>query len=87
MTPRATGAQIFAARQPTTTSQQDDLFLLLLSADPAALSFTLPEAKVNGRWKVVFDTAQPADVEPERFLEPKAAYRLSPRSFVLLHDV
>ncbi|HYN38185.1 MAG TPA: hypothetical protein VES39_02930, partial [Rhodospirillales bacterium] len=83
---RTLGALLFAAKQPTTTSVEDDLFVLLLSADPAAISFVLPAPKLHGQWQVVFDTARPEQADDAIAHPVGKPYPLSPRSFVLLHD-
>jgi isoamylase len=83
---RTLGAMLFAAKQPTTTSVEDDLFVLLLNADPAPLSFVLPVAKLHGGWRVVFDTARPQRDDGDVVHPVGKPYSLSPRSIVLLHD-
>jgi hypothetical protein len=77
---------VFAAKQPTTTSHEDDLFLLLMSARADQISFTLPEAKLHGRWRLVFDTARLDEEDRDRTYESHKAYPMMARSFVLLHD-
>ncbi|MGE5600987.1 MAG: glycogen debranching protein GlgX [Pseudomonadota bacterium] len=83
---RCLGALVFAAKQPTTTSHDDDLFLMLMSARADQISFSLPEAKLHGRWRLVFDTARPDEESRNRMYESRKGYPMMPRSFVLLHD-
>jgi isoamylase len=83
---RCLGALVFAAKQPTTTSHDDDLFLMLMSARAEQISFALPEAKLHGRWRLVFDTARPDEESRNRMYESRKGYPMMPRSFVLLHD-
>ena len=80
------GAMIFAARQPTTTSVDDDLFLIILNADASEMAFLLPQPRLHGRWQVVLDTARPEIAEGDSLHSPSSPYMLCPRSFVLLHD-
>ncbi|MGE5442094.1 MAG: hypothetical protein ACM3Q0_03410, partial [Bacteroidota bacterium] len=70
----------------TTTSHDDDLFLMLMSARAEQISFVLPEAKLHGRWRLVFDTARPDEEDRSRIYESRKGYPMRPRSFVLLHD-
>jgi glycogen operon protein len=81
------GAMVFAAKQPTTTSVDDDLFLMLMSAHAEPITFVLPEAKLHGRWRVVFDTARPNEHYRKRTYDGRKGYPLLPCSFVLLHDL
>ena len=83
---RCLGALVFAAKQPTTTSHDDDLFLMLMSARAEQISFALPEAKLHGRWRLVFDTARPDEESRNCMYESRKGYPMMPRSFVLLHD-
>ena len=85
-TARCLGALVFAAKQPTTTSHDDDLFLMLMSARAEQISFTLPEAKLHGRWRLVFDTARLDEEDRSCTYESRKGYPMMPRSFVLLHD-
>jgi isoamylase len=85
-TMRCLGALVFAAKQPTTTSHDDDLFLMLMSARAEQISFALPEAKLHGRWQLVFDTARPDEEGRNRMYESRKSYPMMARSFVLLHD-
>jgi glycogen operon protein len=81
---RTLGALLFAAKQPTTTSVEDDLFVLLMNADPAARSFMLPAPKLHSRWRLIFDTARPEHAD-EALHPAGKPYPLSARSCVLLH--
>ena len=81
------GALVFAAKQPTTTSREDDLFLMLMSAAAESIAFVLPPPKLHGRWRLVFDTARPDETERERTYQGGKGYPLLPSSFVLLHDL
>jgi len=83
---RCLGARVFAAKQPTTTSVENDLFLMLMSANPGPLEFLLPEAPFSGQWRMVFDTARPELDNQETTYAGRKAYPFSSRSFVLLHD-
>ncbi|QLH38732.1 MAG: hypothetical protein HWD60_06960 [Defluviicoccus sp.] len=58
-TQRCLGAMVFAAKQPTTTSVENDLFLMLMCTNPDQINFVLPEAPLSGKWRLVFDTARP----------------------------
>jgi glycogen operon protein len=63
----------------------DDTLLLILNADEEAIGFRLPDGARNG-WRLIADTSRaelvPADDGPRH--EGGNAYRLSPRSVVLL---
>ena len=83
---RCLGALVFAAKQPTTTSRQDDLFLMLACAQADPLSFALPDPVLHGRWRLIFDTARPDEEKQDRTYTAGSAYPLLARSFVLLHD-
>ncbi|MBK8175189.1 MAG: glycogen debranching protein GlgX [Rhodospirillales bacterium] len=82
---RCLGALIFAAKQPTTTSVDNDLFVLLMSTLPNEIPFVLPEGKLCSQWQLVFDTAQPGLSAPSAVFTPGSSYSVSSRSFVLLH--
>jgi isoamylase len=84
---RCLGAMVFAAKQPTTTSREDDLFLMLMSASAEATPFTLPKAKLHGHWRLVFDTARPDEADWDGIYVAGKDFPLLPRSFVLLHDI
>ena len=84
---RCLGAIVFAAKQPTTTSHEDDLFLMLMSAAAESISFVLPKPKLHRHWRLVFDTARPEEFEQERGYLGGKSYSLLSRSFVLLHDI
>ena len=81
------GALVFAAKQPTTTSREDDLFLMLMSAAAESIAFVLPPAKLHGRWRLVFDTARPDETERDRTYQGCKGYPVLPSSFVLLRDL
>jgi glycogen operon protein len=83
---RTLGAVLFAAKQPTTTSVEDDLFVLIMNADSAAVSFVLPSAELHGRWRVIFDTARPEQMAGEVVHPVGKPYNVAARSCVLLHD-
>ena len=82
------GAVLFAARQPTTTSVEDDLFVILLNGDRDEMSIRAAgaaAARGAGRW--CFDTARPETVESATVHHRRQALsRFFARSFVLLHD-
>jgi pullulanase/glycogen debranching enzyme len=78
---------VFAAKQPTTTSREDDLFLMLMSASAESTPFTLPKAKLHGHWRLVFDTARPDEADWDGIYVGGKDFPLLPRSFVLLHDI
>jgi glycogen operon protein len=66
--------------------QPPELFLILLNAHDGPLSFTLPEPRFNGRWRIEFDTARP-DGESTNITYGKAErFPLLARSCVLLRD-
>ncbi|MFO1112824.1 MAG: glycogen debranching protein GlgX [Rhodospirillales bacterium] len=83
---RTLGAMVFAARQPTTTSLEDDLFIILLNAAAGEVTFVLPEPRLHGHWQVVLDTGRPEVVDNPAVHPAGNPYILTPRSFVLLHD-
>jgi hypothetical protein len=83
---RCLGALVFAAKHPTTTSHDDDLFLMLMSSRAEKVSFILPEAKLHGRWRVLFDTARLDEEDQGRIYQSRKSYSMMARSFVLLHD-
>jgi glycogen operon protein len=83
---RCLGAMVFAAKQPTTTSREDDLFLMLMSASAKSTPFTLPKAKLHGHWRLIFDTARPDEADWDGVYVGGKDFPLLPRSFVLLHD-
>ena len=90
-TSRCLGALVFAAKQPTTTSAEDDLFVMLMSTQPQPVSFVLPEPKLYRHWRLIFDTARDDAASHARdnatIYDGRKAYALLPRSFVLLHAV
>lgn len=85
-TQRCLGAMVFAAKQPTTTSVENDLFVMLMCTNPDQINFVLPEAPLSGKWRLVFDTARPEHGFGETTYPGRNAYQLLSRSFVLLHD-
>ena len=82
---RCLGAQLFAAKQPVTQSVEDELFIMVMNGSDDGFAFTLPEPKIHGRWRLVFDTARPAD-PGEQVFGARQTYPVLGRSFVLLHD-
>jgi isoamylase len=61
----------------------DDDFLLLLNAHHEAILFLLPASAPDGRWGVVFDTANPGK-QDQRVFAAGEAFPLTARSLVLL---
>jgi glycogen operon protein len=63
---------------------RDDDFLLLLNADGAPMSFTLPPCVVSTVWEMVLDTDAPEMDEGARAWRPGDELRLEGRSMVVL---
>ncbi|HET6764513.1 MAG TPA: glycogen debranching protein GlgX, partial [Longimicrobiaceae bacterium] len=63
---------------------RDDDFLLLLNADGAAMSFTLPPCVVASGWELVLDTYDPGLPDGARAWAPGDELRLEGRSMVVL---
>ncbi len=61
-------------------------FLALLNAGPQRTGFKLPDAKLHGRWRAVFDTARPDLAEAVETHQSGHNLDLTERSFVLLQD-
>jgi glycogen operon protein len=76
-----------AERGPRGERIVDDTLLLILNADEETIDFRLPEGARNG-WRLIADTSRPdlvpADDGPRH--EGGNAYRLAPRSVVLLRQ-
>ena len=86
---RILGAQLYAAN-----GEREEMFLMLFNCQDADRAFTLPNAPLTGRWRLVFDTARvsadsttmasgqvPGGGEPA-----PQPYPLKGRSLVVLRD-
>ena len=62
------------------------LFHTIMNADPASVAFKLPSAQLNGRWRLIFDTARPDQMAGEVSHPVDKPYNVAARSCVLLHD-
>jgi isoamylase len=63
---------------------RDDDFLLLLNADGAGMTFTLPAGGVDAGWKLVLDTFDPGLREGARVWRPGDELKIEGRSMVVL---
>ncbi|HRK94828.1 MAG TPA: glycogen debranching protein GlgX [Rhodospirillales bacterium] len=91
------GAELFAPGNDT--KSEPELFMLLMNGGGGDVNFTLPEARLSQRWRLVFDTARAEtlpvpvkkkasrDARDQAVYERGHAYPLAGRSFVLLQDL
>ena len=83
---RCLGAQLFDRKSGGPDGDKDVMFAMLLSAHDHSISFPLPEARLPGQWKPVFDTARSGIEGTDVTYESNQEYPLLAHSFVLLQN-
>jgi glycogen operon protein len=83
---RCLGAYLYRPLDAGPAAADDEMFCILMNAADHTVDFVLPEPRLHGRWRLIFDTERPNRENSGETFGGGHRYSLSQRTVVLLQD-